>query len=104
MYKTLIQLSGSSVNLLRGCLDSKKLSYMERLHLLDLPSHELRRLHIDLIWCYKIIFGLVHINCKDFFSFEQKSTRGHCYKLCKQTNHTNTRFFFLWAAYYKSLE
>ena len=32
---------------------------MERLHLLDLASLELRRLHIDLIWCYKIIFGLV---------------------------------------------
>jgi len=28
------------------------------------------------------------------FSFQQKSTRGHCYKLCKQTNHTNTRFSF----------
>ena len=58
-------------------LGFKKLSYMERLHLLDLPSLELRRLHIDLIWCYKIIFGLVHINCEEFFRFNKKSTRGH---------------------------
>ena len=50
----------------------KKLSYMERLHLLDLPSLELRRLHIDLIWCYKIIFGLVHINYEEFFRFNKK--------------------------------
>ena len=62
---------------------------MERLHLLDLPSLELRRLHIDLICSYKIIFGFVHIN----FRFN-KNTRGHCYKLYKQTNQTNTRFLF----------
>ena len=43
---------------------------MERLHPLDLPSLELRRLHIDLIWCYEIMFGLVHINC-EIFSFQQ---------------------------------
>jgi len=72
MYKILIELNGSSVNLLSGCLDFKKLSYMERLHLLYLPSLELRRLHIHLIWCYKIIFGIVHINCEEFCSFQQK--------------------------------
>jgi len=44
---------------------------MERLHLLDLPSLELRRLHIDLICRYKIIFGLVHIN----FRFNKKYSR-----------------------------
>jgi len=56
----------------------KKLSFMERLHLLDLPSPVLNyavcTLHIDLIWCYKIIFGLVHINCEEFFRFNKKST------------------------------
>jgi len=46
--------------------------YVERLHLLDLPSLELRRLYIGLIWCYKIIFGLVHINYEDFLRFNKK--------------------------------
>ena len=55
----------------------KKLSYMELLHLIDLPSLELRRVHIDLIWCYKIIFGLVHVNCEEFFRFNKTSTRSH---------------------------
>jgi len=43
-------------------------TYSERLHLLKLPSIELRRLHIDLglIWCYKIIFGLVTLSPSDF--------------------------------------
>jgi len=50
---------------------------MERLHLLDLPSPVLNyaicALHIDLIWCYKIIFGLVHINCQEFFFVSRKN-------------------------------
>jgi len=44
-------------------------SYSERLHLLKLASLELRRLYIDLIWCYKIIFGLVNLSPSDFFQF-----------------------------------
>ena len=43
------------------------LSYDERLHQLDLPRLELRRLHLDLIYCYKIVFGLVAVNIDDFF-------------------------------------
>ena len=39
----------------------KEHSYKERLKLLQLPSLELRRLHCDLIWCYKIVFGLVSL-------------------------------------------
>ena len=34
-------------------------TYNERLALLNLPSLELRRLRLDLIWCYKILFGLI---------------------------------------------
>ena len=34
---------------------------------LGLCTLELRRLHFDLIFCYKIVFGLVHVNCDDFF-------------------------------------
>ena len=35
--------------------------------LLKLPSLELRRLRFDVIYCYRIIFGLVDINCDNFF-------------------------------------
>jgi len=60
------------------------LSYSQRLKLLNLPSLELRRLHKDLIWCYKIIFGIVKLACNDFFKLSPSSaTRGHAYKLYK---------------------
>jgi len=39
----------------------KHLSYSDRLNKLDLPSLELRRLHLDLVYCYKIVFGLVKL-------------------------------------------
>jgi len=29
---------------------------------------ELRRLHLDLIFCYKMVFGLACVNFNDFFS------------------------------------
>jgi len=35
----------------------KTYCYDDRLSILCLPSQELRRLHIDLIMCYKIVFG-----------------------------------------------
>jgi len=34
---------------------------------LGLPSLELRRLHLDLVFCYKIVFGLMTVNLDDFF-------------------------------------
>ena len=40
-------------------------TYNERLTLLNLPSLELRRLRLDLIWCYKILFGLISIDSAD---------------------------------------
>ena len=58
------------------------LSYDERLQKLGLPRLELRRLHLDLIFCYKIVFGLVCVNFNDFFEFNL-TTRGHAYKLFK---------------------
>ena len=45
----------------------KKLSYGQILKLVNLPSLELRRLHTDLLWCYKIVFGVVDLMCDDFF-------------------------------------
>jgi len=36
-----------------------------------LPSVELRRLRFDLIWCYKILFGLISIDSADLFEVRQ---------------------------------
>jgi len=32
------------------------------------PSLEHRRLYFDLLWCYKLLFGLVRVNRDDFFT------------------------------------
>jgi len=45
--------------------DMKSLSHNERLLQLGLPSLELWRLHLDLVFCYKIVFGLVSVNLDD---------------------------------------
>ena len=45
----------------------KNLSYRERLKCLNIFSLKLRRLHTDLFWCYKIVFGLVCVNLDDLF-------------------------------------
>ena len=62
----------------------KYLNYDELMHRLGLPSLQLRRLHLDLIFCYKVDFGLVDVNIDDFFEFNHAAnTRGHAYKLFK---------------------
>ena len=69
----------------------------ERMHRLGLPSLELSRLHLDLIFCYKVVFGLVGVNIDDFFEFNHAAnTRGHAYKLFKSRSVNNiTKNFFL---------
>ena len=61
----------------------KHVSYSDRLIKLGRPSLELRRLHLDLVYCYKMVFGIDKLNFSDFFEFSVSSTRGHAYKLYK---------------------
>ena len=82
------------------CLNGfRQFPYEERLRRLDLQSLELRRLHVDLImliWCYKVVFGLVDTDMNDFFKFNTRTTsRGHRYKLYKERAITGTRSHFL---------
>ena len=42
------------------------LSYAERRAKLNLQTLELRRLHCDLVLCYKIAFGIVKLQFSDF--------------------------------------
>ena len=54
----------------------RNLSYCDRLTTLGL--------HLDLLYCYKIVFGLVNVNFDDFFALSTNTnTRGHKYKLFK---------------------
>ena len=56
------------------------------LTLLNLPSLELRRLRFDLIWYYKILFGLISIDSADLFKVRQTTVmRGHLYKLLNRS-------------------
>jgi len=74
----------------------RDLEYPERLNRLGLPSLELRRLHLDLMLCYKIVFGLIGAKYSDFFECNNSAnTRGHAYKLYKSqnTNSARTNFF-----------
>ena len=65
------------------------------LTLLNLPSLELRRLRFDLIWYYKILFGLISIDSADLFEVRQTTvTRGHPCKLFKPQCTINARSSF----------
>ena len=55
----------------------KRLCYEECLTKLRIASLELRRLYLDLTYCYKIVFGLVTLNMTEFSQFT--GTRGHAY-------------------------
>jgi len=72
----------------------RDLSYEKRLSLLNLQSLEVHRLHCDLTWCYKILFGLVCVNPDEFFKFSVSTTRGHPYKLYKQRSYHSARLSF----------
>ena len=73
---------------LRGLRD---VAYTERLNRLGLPTLELRRLQLDLIFCYKIVFGLTSLTPSDYFQFSSNSTRGHTYKRYIPQNSCNVR-------------
>ena len=45
----------------------KALSYNERLKHLNRESLQVRRLKNDLVLCYKMLHGLVDLNCSEFF-------------------------------------
>jgi len=63
----------------------KNLSNRECLKCLNIFSLELRRLHTDSFWCYKIVFGLAYVNLDDLFVFSPcQYTRGHKFKLYKR--------------------
>jgi len=69
-------------------------SYSDRLSILGLRSLQ-RRLHQDLIYTYKIIFGLVDLDWPKFFlSSPNETTRGHVSKLFVRQSCVDVRKYF----------
>ena len=71
-----------------------ELSYDDRLKLLNLERLEICRLRFNLLSCYKIIFGLVHIDREAFFKLCTSCTRRHPYKLFKHHSRISVRSNF----------
>jgi len=70
----------------------EKLTYHQRLSILELDSLELRRVRADLLFTYKLVFGLVDLSLPDFFVPRfNEARRGHGHKLYLPTCKSNTR-------------
>jgi len=72
------------------------LDYEARLASLGIDSLEARRLRQDLVYTYKIIFGLTDDAAGDFFTraSSDHNTRGHEYKLFPSCNRIDVRKYF----------
>ena len=72
------------------------LTYRERLSALNLESLEIRRLRLDLLLTYKIMFGMTDIDSHKLFCPRAniKPTRGHGFKLVQEQFETQRRRSF----------
>ena len=72
------------------------LTYRERLSALNLESLEIRRLRLDLLLTYKILFGMADIDSHKLFCLRAniKPTRGHGFKLVQVQFETQRRRSF----------
>ena len=68
------------------------MSYSDRLKFLGLTTLELRRLRTDLIFCYKLLSGLIS-GPLDAYGIELscRGNRGHAYKIQVQHSRINIR-------------
>ena len=69
--------------------------YTQRLKRLGLERLDVRRLRIDLVMAYKILFGHVMVDSTQFFTLSHNTiTRGHNYKLYAPAISSDTRKYF----------
>ncbi len=68
-------------------------TYKNRLLFLKTSSLELRRLHLDLIFLYKLLHGHFDIDISTFFRFKQTSTRGNSWALVRNHFKTDVKKF-----------
>jgi len=89
-----------AVESVQGCFTKRlpgynSLAFSEHLKCANLLRLELRQLHFDLVWCYKILFGHVDVKSENFSEWAPHlSTRGHKYKLYKKSSSVSVRDHF----------
>jgi len=70
----------------------EKLTYHQRLRILELDSLELRRVRADLLFTYKLVFGLIDASLNDCFVPRfNEARRGHDYNVYFPACKTNIR-------------
>ena len=81
-----VQRRASRLALKRG-----EMPYEERCNILNWPLLSTRRTYFSLVECYKIVFGLSHLDFQEFFEFtKERSTRAnHSYKLYFKSSRIN---------------
>ena len=83
----------------KKCLYGPRLShlnYFDRLELLCLETLEKRRIKLDLVLLYKLIYGFSDLNVSDFISFSSNmlNTRGNGLKINIEQISSDTRRHF----------
>ena len=83
-----------------------RLQYPERLVKLVVDSLELRRIRFDLIYVYKLLFGVVDADVPALFVANNVDTaaRGHSLKLFVQQSRIDARKYFFLKSCYTELE
>ncbi len=71
----------------------RELSYNQRLLSLKCSTLELRRLHLDLIFLYKILHGHFDIDYAKYFEFKTNRTRGNSWALVKKYSNKDIKKF-----------
>ncbi len=72
---------------------SLRISYNQRLLSLKCSTLELRRLHLDLIFLYKILHGHFDIDYAKYFEFKTNRTRGNSWALVKKYSNKDIKKF-----------
>jgi ribonuclease P/MRP protein subunit RPP40 len=72
-------------------VETKGMSYEERVKFLDMTTLETRRVRGDLIEVFKIMKGFKNVNKDKFFTMDTGCTRGHELKLFKPSCHLDCR-------------
>ena len=69
----------------------KNLPYPNRLDFLNIDSLELRRLHLDLVFVYKLLHGHFNVDASKYFTFKTSRTRGNSWALVKKHSNKDVR-------------